>query len=75
MNKPTKTAAELEALIRVEMGRLCPMAYGTMVSVHPDAGTWRVAIVKGGADDDDFFDIIHLVVRRLQTEFDLEGRH
>ena len=73
MNKPTKTAAELEALIRVEMGRLCPLPYGTTFSVHPDAGTWRVVIVRGGSDDDDFFDVIHLVARRLRTEFDLEG--
>lgn len=74
MNKPTKTAVELEALIRAEMGRLRPMPYGTMVSVHPDAGTWRVVIVRGGSDDDDdVFDIIHLVARRLRTEFDLEG--
>jgi hypothetical protein len=73
MNKPTKTAAELEAMIRVEMGRLCPMPYGTLVSVQPDAGTWTVVIVRGGSEDDDFFDIIHLVARRLRTEFDLEG--
>jgi hypothetical protein len=73
MNKPTKTKAELEALIRVEMERLCPMPYGTLVSVQPDAGTWRVAIVGGASDDIDFFDIIHLVARRLRTEFDLEG--
>jgi hypothetical protein len=73
MNRPTKTAAELEALIRVEMERLCPMPYGTIVSVQPDAGTWRVVIVRGGSDDDEFFDIIHLVARRLRAEFDLEG--
>ena len=56
------------------MQRLCPIPYGTMFSVHPDSGTWRVVIVRGGSDDDDFFHIIHLVARRLRTEFDLEGR-
>jgi hypothetical protein len=73
MNKPTKTAAELEALIRLEMGRLCPMPRSTVVSVRPDAGTWRVFIVRGGSDDEAYLDIIHLVARRLRTEFDLEG--
>jgi hypothetical protein len=73
MNKPTKTAAELEALIRLEMGRLCPMPRSTVVSVRPDAGTWSVVIVRGGSDDDAYLDIIHLVARRLRTEFDLEG--
>jgi hypothetical protein len=73
MDKPTKTAAELEDMIRVEMARLCPMAYGTMVSVHPDASTWKVVVVRGGSDHDDFFDIINLVARRLRTEFDLEA--
>lgn len=73
MDKPTKTAAELADLIRAEMGKLCPIAYGTMVSVHPDAGTWKVVIVRGGSDHEDFFDIIHLIARRLRTEFDLEG--
>ena len=71
--RATLHAAELEALIRVEMQRLCPIPYGTMFSVHPDSGTWRVVIVRGGSDDDDFFHIIHLVARRLRTEFDLEG--
>ena len=73
VNKPRKTAAELEALIRAEMGRLCPMPYGTLISVLPDAATWRVAIVSGGSDDNDFFHIIDLVARRLRAEFDLEG--
>jgi len=32
-----------------------------------------VVIVRGGSEDDDFFDIINLVSRLLLAEFDLEG--
>ena len=44
MKKPTKTAADLEAIIREEMEEICEWPTDTAVSVRPDGDTWKVVI-------------------------------
>ena len=41
MKKPSKTAAELEAMIRLEMEALSEWPTGMMVSVQPHGDSWR----------------------------------
>jgi len=73
MNKPTKTAAELEAAIRVEMEEICDWPTDMAVSVRPDGDTWKVIIMQEGPDDSGRFEIIQMICDRLRSEFDLKG--
>ena len=73
MKKAAKTAAELEASIRVEMEDICDWPTDIAVSVRPDGDTWKVIIThEGGADEADRFEMIHLICDRLRSEFDLK---
>jgi hypothetical protein len=73
MKKPSKTAAELEATIRVEMEEISDLPSDTAVSVQPDGDTWRVVVTQEGPDDSDRFEMIQLICDRLRSEFDLKG--
>jgi hypothetical protein len=42
MKKPSKTAAELEASIKVEMEDICDWPTDMMISVQPDGDSWKV---------------------------------
>jgi hypothetical protein len=42
MKKPSKTAAELEASIKVEMEDICDWPTDMTISVQPDGGRWRL---------------------------------
>jgi hypothetical protein len=73
MKKPTKTAADLEAIIRVEMEEICDWPTDIAVSVRPDGDTWKVIIThETKVDDSDRFELIHLICDRLRSEFDLK---
>jgi hypothetical protein len=72
MKKPSKTAAELEALIRVEMEEISDLPTDMAISVRPDGDTWKAVIMQeGGADESDRFEMIMLICDRLRSEFDL----
>jgi hypothetical protein len=47
MKKPSKTAAELEASIKVEMEDICDWPTDMMITVQPDGDSWKVAVVQG----------------------------
>jgi hypothetical protein len=48
MKKPSKTAAELEASIKVEMEEICDWATDMAISVQPDGDSWKVKVVQEG---------------------------
>jgi hypothetical protein len=45
MKKPSKTAAQLEASIKVEMEDICDWPTDMMISVQPDGDSWKVKVV------------------------------
>jgi hypothetical protein len=44
--KPSKTAAELEASIKVEMEDICDCPTDMTISVQPDGGSWKEYFCK-----------------------------
>jgi hypothetical protein len=44
MKKPSKTAAELEASIKVEMEDICDWPTDMTISVQPDGDSWKVKV-------------------------------
>ena len=74
MKKPSKTAAELEASIKVEMEDICGWPTDMMISVQPDGDTWKAAVMQEGSlDDADRREMIEQIAARLKGEYDLEG--
>jgi hypothetical protein len=74
MKKPTKSAAELEAMIKVEIEAISDHATGTIVSVRPDGDSWKAQVVsESSVDDADLHDMITQIAYRLKTEFDLSA--
>ena len=74
MKKPAKTAAELEAIIKVEMEQISDLPTELAISVRPDGDTWKAVVMqKGGASESDRFEMIMLICDRLRSEFDLAG--
>jgi hypothetical protein len=74
MKKAAKTAAELEASIRVEMEDICDCPSDVAISVRPEGDTWKVVIThEGGVHETDRFEMIMLICDRLRSEFDLKG--
>ena len=74
MKKPSKTAAELEASIKVEMGDICDWPTDIMISVQPDGDSWKVAVMQEGSGDDaDRRQMIEEIAARLKAEYDLSG--
>ena len=73
MKKPSKTAAELEASIKVEMEDICDWPTDMMISVQPDGDSW-VAVVtqEGSADDADRREMVEQIAARLKVEYDLK---
>ena len=52
MKKPSKTAAELEASIKVEMEDICDEPTDMIISVQPDGDSWKVTVMQEGSPDD-----------------------
>ena len=74
MKKPNKTAAELEASIKVEMEDICDWPSDMMISVLPDGDSWKVAIMQGGSlDDANRREMVEQIAARLKGEYDLKG--
>ncbi len=72
MKRPAKTAAELEAMIRVEMEDICAWPIDMAVSVHPDGESWKAAIMQENRKSDEgLTEILQMIVDRLRMEFDL----
>ena len=72
MKKPSKTAAELEASIKVEMEDICEWPTDMAISVQPDGGSWNVAVMQeGSVDDADRPRMIEQIAARLKAEYDL----
>jgi hypothetical protein len=73
MKKPSKTAAELEASIKVEMEDICDWPTDMAISVQPDGG-WKVAVTQeGSVDDADRREMVEQIAARLRAEYDLKG--
>ena len=74
MKKPSKTAAELEASIKVEMEDNCDWPTDMMISVLPDGDSWKVTVMQeGSADDADRREMVEQIAARLRAEYDLKG--
>ena len=72
MKKPSKTAAELEAAIKVEMEDICDWPTDIMISVQPDGDSWTARVVQEGLEDADRRQMIEQVAARLKAEYDLK---
>jgi hypothetical protein len=74
MKKASKTAAELEASIKVEMKDICDWPTDMMISVQPDGDSWKVtAMQEGSVDDADRREMVEQIAARLRAEYDLKG--
>ena len=74
MKKPSKTAAELEASIKVEMEDICDFPTDMAISVQPDGDSWIAVVTQeGSADDADRREMVEQIAARLRAEYDLKG--
>jgi hypothetical protein len=74
MKKPSKTAAELEASIKVEMEDICEWPTDMAISVEPDGDSWKVTVKQDGPEDDaDRREMVEQIAARLKAEYDLNG--
>ena len=73
MKKPSKTAAELEASIKVEMEDICNWPTDMADLRSPDGDSWKVAVVQeGSVDDADRREMVEQIAARLRAEYDLK---
>ena len=73
MKKPSKTAAELEAAIKVEMEDNCEWPTDIALTVRPDGDTWKIVIMQDTPiDDRELFEMVSLIADRLRNQFDLK---
>jgi hypothetical protein len=73
MKKPSKTAAELEASIKVEMEDICDWPTEMAISIQPDGDSWKVKVLHEGSEDDaDRREMIEKIAARLKAEYDLK---
>ena len=72
MKKPSKTAAELEASIKVEMEDICDSPTDMMIPVQPDGDSWKVAVMQDTGDDADRREMVEQIAARLKAEYDLK---
>ncbi len=74
MKKPSKTAAELEASIKVEMEDICDWPTDMTISVQPDGDSWKVAVMQERSGDDaERREMVERIAARLKAEYDLKG--
>jgi hypothetical protein len=74
VKKPSKTAAELEASIKVEMEDICDEPADMSFSVQPDGDGWKVRVLQEGPGDDaGRGEMIEQIAARLKAEYDLKG--
>ena len=73
MKKSSKTAAELEASIRVEMEDICDWPTDMMISVQPDGDSWKVSVQQeGSVEDTDRREMVEQIAARLKAEYNLK---
>jgi hypothetical protein len=73
MKKPGKTAAELEASIKVEIEDICELPTDMTISVQPDGDSWKVEVVQEGSGDDvDRREMVEQIAARLKAVCDLK---
>ena len=72
MKKPSKTAFELEAAIKVEMEDTCDQPCDMIVSVQPDGDSWKVSVNQEGPNDDERRKMVEQIAQRLKAQFDLK---
>jgi len=74
MKKPSKTAAELEASIKVEMEDICDWPTDMTISVQPDGDSWKVEVMQeASVDDPARREMVEQIAARLKAEYDLKG--
>jgi len=74
MKKPSKTAAELEASIKVEIEDICDWPTDMTISVQPDGDSWKVEVMQeSSVDDPDRREMVEQIAARLKAEYDLKG--
>ncbi|HYZ75104.1 MAG TPA: hypothetical protein VE641_18640 [Chthoniobacterales bacterium] len=74
MKKPSKTAAELETSIKVEMEDICEEPTDISFSVQPDGDSWKVTVLQeGNVDDAKRREMLERIAARLKAEYDLKG--
>ena len=74
MKKPSKTAAELEASIKVEIEDICDWPTDITISVQPDGDSWTAKVMQeGSVDDADRREMVEQIAARLKAEYDLKG--
>ena len=74
MKKPSKTAAELEASIKVEMEDICEWPTDMAISVQPEGDSWKVKVLQEGPEDQAHRrEMIEQIAARLKAEYDLKG--
>lgn len=72
MKKPSKTAAELEASIKVEMEDICDWPTDMAISVQADGDSWKVTVMQDTGDDADRREMVEQIAARLKAEYDLK---
>jgi hypothetical protein len=73
VKKPGKTAAELEASIKVEMEDVCDEPTDMSFSVQPDGDSWKVTVLQeGNVDDTERREMLERIAARLKAEYDLK---
>jgi len=72
MKKPSRTAAELEATIKVEMEDMCDWPTDLAISVQLDGDSWKVAVMQGSVDDTERREMVEQIAARLKAEYDLK---
>jgi hypothetical protein len=73
MKKPSKTAGELEASIRVDLEFICDLPTDIAISVQPDGDTWKVVISENPTPlEPSRREMILLIAEALKCEFDLK---
>lgn len=73
MKKPSKTAFELEAAIKVEMEDTCDQPCNMTVSVQADGDSWKAVVSQEGPDDDpQRREMVEQIAQRLKAQFDLK---
>jgi hypothetical protein len=74
MKKPSKTAAELEAAVRLEIEDICEWPTDVAIAVRPDGDTWKIVFLQDAPmDGREYFEMISLIVDRMRSQFDLKG--
>jgi hypothetical protein len=73
MKKPSKTASELEASIKVEMEDICDWPTEIAISVEPDGDSWKATVIqRNSVDDADRREMVEQIASRLKAEYDLK---